>query len=730
MNILQKSIYLKDHAISVRPSVTLTRFTQTPSQEPSQEPKQNINIKYERAITLHTTYTPNQIHHFAMLNRGSLHTGLHQRTPSSLNVEDNNNNNNNGINIRTSTTYATASCYAGDDDDDDDCAGYDNHNNHNHDRYDATAVDQSAAVAMRSSDSSLFYPHQNHSNSPASSSNNNHRNESSLRIQDMYPSDLHLSGIILTSANHENYPYEANSNSNTIHNHNHNYTDVRNNHSIGRKNGSSDKSVNCCEKLISLIKIGFSVLFLIWCLVLVTAVNIEDKTEAEDEFGIPGPVALLIVMALLIFLGLLEGGMVCMVGMQPVDPELYRESHPIALKCTTLASLNATNLSRYMCGKQFFVVAIVFGIHRMTEAVSDAEVMNLPLWVSDVFLHGFALAMTFVTIVVAQMVPQLVAKDCMVDFFDNHFMLSTVYLSLWVEKSGILHCVYLVPSLLEKLDRSESPQETISPNYSTRSDQHQQNSTFFSLLFWFKVVISLAIFIFAFTVCVAALFDGNTEVGGLPTGIALFIFLTLLLWASLVQGMQVSLFSVMKLPSQQLRSQTVAYSNYKAVFRGGNVENFLIGRQVIITGMYFYLAKLTDMNYPSGETVLGVSSGFQKFLNINLMGTIVTTITMLVGRVSGAISPKLFLSNPLVFPNIYLFKLIGASGIIDAAWPIRNALTSKRWGCFVTDIEILPNLGLVSDHGTSIGEGSVMTADVPEQNDYFLEGDLRIPLVQ
>ena len=542
-----------------------------------------------------------------------------------------------------------------------------------------------------------------------------------LLLQEMFPSDLDHAGIILTSNN----PIVAHNVQNT-------------NESNLNRNGVSHLNHKRCGIIGSScarIKIVLSTLLLIWCLVLVIAANIEDDTEAEDEYGIPGPVALLIVLFLLAFLALLEGGMVCMVGMQPVDPELYRESHPIALKCTSLASLNTINLSRYICGKQFLVVALVFGVDAMTKVVSDADTLHLPDWVSDVFLHGFAFAMSFITIILAQIIPQLVAKDCLVDFLNNHFMLATVYLALAVEQSGILHCVYLVPSLIEKCDKQsstdvdENANESDSISNSNHNRPELTSTRMSSFLFWARVVMSLAIFIFGLIICIAALFDGHTELGDdISPGWALSLFLILLLWAALIQGMQVSLFAVMKLPREYLRKRKIARSNYKAAFGGGNIENFLIGRQVIITAIYFCLSQVTHLDYPSDATVLGVSSGFQDFLNINLTGTIVTTIPLLMGRISGAVAPRMFLSNPFIFPNIYLCKLIGASGIIDAAWPICEFLKSSRWGCFETDATCIPEMAIHSTHDTSVSLESDTHQNF-EYQDYMLEGDLRIPLV-
>ena len=43
-----------------------------------------------------------------------------------------------------------------------------------------------------------------------------------------------------------------------------------------------------------------------------------------------------------------------------------------------------------------------------------------------------------------QLTAQVNAADCMLDFINNYFMIFTTHVSLLIEKSGLLHSVYLV----------------------------------------------------------------------------------------------------------------------------------------------------------------------------------------------------------------------------------------------------------------------------------------------
>eukprot|EP00815_Leptocylindrus_aporus_P010989 CAMPEP_0116053136 /NCGR_PEP_ID=MMETSP0322-20121206/2000_1 /TAXON_ID=163516 /ORGANISM="Leptocylindrus danicus var. apora, Strain B651" /LENGTH=587 /DNA_ID=CAMNT_0003536227 /DNA_START=88 /DNA_END=1848 /DNA_ORIENTATION=- len=439
---------------------------------------------------------------------------------------------------------------------------------------------------------------------------------------------------------------------------------------------SFGKCMHYTAMLISIALLAFS-------LCITFAVNIEDDAEAEDDYNIPGAVTLLIVIFLLVWLATLEGGMVCLLGCQPIDPQIYFETHPIAYKCTVLASLDSTNLSRFIAGKQFLVVILIFIVDQLTKPVEGRDAMGISGWVSDVFLYEFALAMTFITLVMAQIVPQLIAKDCMLDFLNNHFSLMVIYASLAIEYSGLLHVVYLVPLCIRRFTSRSGNGEASE----MLEDPAGMSSTF---LFWLKVAMSSIIYIFSLTLVITALFDGNTEMwDDISPGLSLFLFVVVLMWGMLLQGVQVAIFALMKLPSERYRHRKTARLNFKAVFNHGseNVDNFLIGRQLLVTAFYFFMSKITHLDYPDDDTIWGVSQTVHDLLSFGLFGALVTTIPLLGGRIAGAVAPTIFLSNILILPNIYLCRYIGASEIVSVAWPICKMFKSDFLGWFKKDSE-------------------------------------------
>eukprot|EP00956_Cyclotella_meneghiniana_P045514 scaffold372843_cov305-Cyclotella_meneghiniana.AAC.1 len=62
---------------------------------------------------------------------------------------------------------------------------------------------------------------------------------------------------------------------------------------------------------------------------------------------------------------MIEGQQASLVGLPPVDPDLYKDSHPITYKNAALA-FKGDNLDRYLMGRQFMVLLVVFVINQCT----------------------------------------------------------------------------------------------------------------------------------------------------------------------------------------------------------------------------------------------------------------------------------------------------------------------------------------------------------------------------
>ena len=98
---------------------------------------------------------------------------------------------------------------------------------------------------------------------------------------------------------------------------------------------------------------------------------------------------------------------------------------------------------------------------------------------------------------IAQLPAQLIAAHCMIDFINNYAMLVTSYISLGIEFSGLLHCVYLVQMLFGRLTGT--------------SKITSSQSIWGRAFFWTRVVLSLFILGFCLAVTIIALYQGNTN---------------------------------------------------------------------------------------------------------------------------------------------------------------------------------------------------------------------------
>lgn len=353
----------------------------------------------------------------------------------------------------------------------------------------------------------------------------------------------------------------------------------------------------------------------------------------------------------------MEGGQGCLVGLQPIDKSRYSESHKITSKCTTVAH-KGDNLERFIVGRQFLVVLVVFVINLMGSSVEGASVLGLPEWVNEVFLAS-GLAMILITIVLGQLTAQVNSANCMLDFINTYFMLFTVYVSLVIEASGLLHAVYLVQYMFSKI--SGEP---------VRSYEAPR-STAMKALFWFRVVISNAVLGFAFSVVLSAVINSQTTMWeGVPVYVSIILFFGLMCFVGLLEGMQIALFAVVNMREEELAHHSKAHRNCSLVFSGSNLQSFLIGRQICVTICMFLIARITTLDIEDGENnIFGVPDWVQTFFNTGLLGAVITTIVAsLCWRIVASSFPVSFLSNPLVYGMIQLCLAFEASGVCSAAW--------------------------------------------------------------
>jgi len=150
---------------------------------------------------------------------------------------------------------------------------------------------------------------------------------------------------------------------------------------------------------LDFIKMAISMALVVFSITIVTALMFGENTRIAADFH--PAVALVLMWALILWLSLVEGGKCAVVGLVPVDGDLYKDSHPITNKICALAH-KGDNLDRYLMGRQFMVIFISFVINLCGAPLAGAEVFNLPSWVESIFL-GTGVAMVLTVVVVGQL---------------------------------------------------------------------------------------------------------------------------------------------------------------------------------------------------------------------------------------------------------------------------------------------------------------------------------------
>merc|ERR1719437_251110 len=357
---------------------------------------------------------------------------------------------------------------------------------------------------------------------------------------------------------------------------------------------------------------------------------------------------------------MVEGGQCSLVGLPPVDRELYRESHPITYMITGWAH-KGDNLDRYLMGRQFMVIFINFTIGLCGAPLSGAEVFGLPDWVSAIFL-GSGIAMVLQNVVVGQLTSQCNASHMMLDYINNHFMTFTYAVAAGIEATGVMHTSYLIHMIVaaaagKKVESNEPPK-----------------TGFTFAFFWGRVLFSLAVLSFGVAVTIEALYLGKTSAwDNLSETISLILFFVLMCCVGLLEGMQIAFFAVSKLPKSERGSSQIALRTCECLFKNGgkNLPGFMCGRQMTVTLCFFIIARVTTINVDVGNepNIFGVSDPIQKMFNLGFMGALVTTILgSITWQLVAGQFPIAFLSNPIVFIFLQAALFLEATGICAAAW--------------------------------------------------------------
>jgi silicon transporter len=404
----------------------------------------------------------------------------------------------------------------------------------------------------------------------------------------------------------------------------------------------------------------YSTCLLIFSITIIMGLIFSGQTRIASE--IHPALAFVLIWGAVLWLAMVEGGQGPIVGLPPVDVDLYKDTHPRTYMSTKITN-KGDNLDRYLMGRQFMVVLLVFITNLSGAPLPNSVVFGFPPLVTEIFLNS-GVAMILMTAMIGQLSAQVNASHMMLDFINNYFAVFTLYVAMVIEFSGLLHASYVIQLLVAWL--AGKPIET----------HEEKRGSGANLFFWARCIMSIGILGYACAVTFAALFEGKTTMWpGIPGGAAVIIFIVLASCVGLLEGMQIAFFAVTKLPKEEQGKHKFAMKTCELLFRGEgvNLPGFMIGRQICVTLCWFVAARVTTMNVVvgTGENIFGVSDGFQTFLNNGLLGAVLTTILASISwQLVASAFPIAFLSNPIVFIFLRLCLWLEATGICSGAWVI------------------------------------------------------------
>ncbi|EED91352.1 SIT3, silicic acid transporter-like protein, partial [Thalassiosira pseudonana CCMP1335] len=417
---------------------------------------------------------------------------------------------------------------------------------------------------------------------------------------------------------------------------------------------------------ITAVKYTYSLALLAFSIILIVSVIFNQGTKLST---VNPWLALCVMVGTIVWLGMMEGQQGALVGLTGVvDHLVYKESHSLAFRNTQLA-YRGDNLDRYVTGRQFMVLMCVFVINLCGSplpGMSESS-LNLPQIIEEIFLKT-GIAMILMTAMISQLPPQVNASHCMIDFINNYFALFTLYTALIIEFSGVMHASYLIQNIISLI--SGKPVKT----------REEPRTRLQASFFWLRVLMSLSTLCFSMAVTVVALFQGKTTMWqGVPEWVSLVLFFVLLTIVGMLEGMQIAFLATSKMRREQRGTSFFGKKTVEVISKknGQNLPAFFIGRQLMVVGCFFILARVTtpDVEVGTGNNIFGVSDGAQAFLNTGLHAALLMTILASnTWKLAASTFPVAFVNLPFTYILLWCGLILEATGICSGAWVLARIL--------------------------------------------------------
>jgi len=139
---------------------------------------------------------------------------------------------------------------------------------------------------------------------------------------------------------------------------------------------------------------------------------------------------------------------IALVELKRQHPDTYKHSHPRAYKLGQVAAID-DNIEKFLMGRQVSVVCLVFFAAKLTTIHGrdeDGFLFPVPEVVQTLLLETGLLACVIV-VIVAQLVPQIVASQYPVQFMQLFVNMPAYYTCIALEMTGITHFTWVLAHL-------------------------------------------------------------------------------------------------------------------------------------------------------------------------------------------------------------------------------------------------------------------------------------------
>lgn len=196
------------------------------------------------------------------------------------------------------------------------------------------------------------------------------------------------------------------------------------------------------------IRVFISVVILGFSIVATFTALLEGKTAMYE--GVPPYASIIILIALMCFVGMMEGMQIALFAVVNLPKEELRK-HPLANKSCEL-TFAGQNLQAFLIGRQICVTICMFIVARITTINVDTEAGESTIFgVSDGVQYFFntGLLGAVITTIVASLCWRIIASSFPIAFLSNPLIYLIIRLCLLLEASGVLASSYLLALIHE-----------------------------------------------------------------------------------------------------------------------------------------------------------------------------------------------------------------------------------------------------------------------------------------